>query len=121
MNTHIALPLPITDISLFISHLASKGFAPATTLNFISALSYVHKLFDVYDSTKAFVVRSLLTGYTKLFSVPDSRLPNTKPILHKLMMAVDATCSVQYNRFLLKAMFCTSFYGFMRTGDQEIC
>lgn len=47
----ISLPLQLAHVANFIGHLFSKGLKPATIASHISALSYVHKMFNIQDRT----------------------------------------------------------------------
>ena len=81
-------PASIGALAAFVAHLFSQNYAPATLLTYMSALSYVHKLADMADPTQHFVIKKLLAGAQKLAAKPDTRLPITPTVLHKI---VDAT------------------------------
>jgi len=111
-----SVPLSVSDVALFVSYLSAKQLAPTTISTYLSALSYVHKLQDYPDPTKAFLIQKLLQSGKSTASL-DVRLPITLPVLHKLSKALDHTNSSFYQRTMFKAMFFTAFYGFFRVGE----
>ena len=112
----LVLPLSVNSVALFIAHLSARQFAPSTISTYISALSYVHKLHGHADPTKAFLILKLLSAI-KSRSRPDVRLPITLPVLHLLVDTLAHVSSSLYQRTLFKAMFSTTFYGFLRIGE----
>jgi hypothetical protein len=83
----------------------------------MSAVSYLHKLANVPDPTRLFVVKKMLQGAKKLSAKPDVRLPITVDILRQLILAVDATSESSYQRSLLKAMYLLAYFAFLRVGE----
>ena len=73
-------------LAAFIASLYSKHYARATLMTYMSALSYIHKLAGTADPTQICVIKTLLAGAQKLLSKPDTRLPISPSILHKLSM-----------------------------------
>lgn len=112
------LPVSINSLSFFLAFLFSKGYAPATFSSYNSAISYVHKLNNVQDPASSFFISKLLHGARKKRNHIDSRLPITKSILHRLVMALDHTCYNPYYQKLYKSMFVVAFHAFLRVGVQ---
>lgn len=110
------LPIPPTAIALFISYLCARKLATSTITSYLSAISYVHKMKELPDPTKTFLIQKLLTVVSKQRS-PDTRLPITKPVLSQLVRSLQHTNSLAVQRTLFKAMFLTAFYGFFRIGE----
>ena len=110
------LPLNPTTIALFISYLRARKLAASTITSYLSAISYVHKLKDLPDPTKTFLIQKLLIAVGKQRS-PDTRLPITKPVLFQLVRSLQHTNSSAAQRTLFTAMFLTAFYGFFRIGE----
>ena len=94
--------------------------APSTISTYTSALSYVHKIRSFSDPTKAFVVQKIMTAQSRLCSKPDIRLPITRSILHKLVLALSHTITSAYHILLFQTMFLVAFYGFFRVGELTI-
>ena len=111
-----SFPLSTATIALFISYLRAKQLAASTIRCYISAISYVHKMKDLHDPTKAFLIQKLLTAAGKNKS-PDSRLPITKPVLIQIVRSLEHTNSSAAQRILFRAMFLLAFYGFFRVGE----
>lgn len=111
------LPLSISNVCNFIAVLFERSYSPSTILSHVSALSYVHKLLNVFDPTSSFLVRKMIKGCENLHTNKESRLPITKDILAKLLNSLDI-CIADYNvRILLGAVFLLAFSAFLRLGE----
>ena len=93
------LPLSVSYIALFVAYLLAKKLAA---------------------STKAFVVQKIMTAQSRLCSKPDIRLPITRSILNKLVLALGQTITSAYHIVLFQMMFLVAFYGFFRVGELTI-
>lgn len=114
---NLSLPVSVTDVCNFIGHLFLQNYSPSTILSHISAISFIHKLFDITDPTQAFVTKKILKGCQALGSRKDTRLPITAPILQKLIAALEHTVSQYPVRLLLRALFLMAFHAFLRLGE----
>lgn len=113
----LPLPVSIQNVMLFIAFCYSTGLAPSTVTTYISAISYHHKIANLCDPTKNFVVKKCLQGYQKLKRTYDSRLPVTIEVLAQLIQSLQHTTSSYFVRSLLKAMYLLAFYAFLRVGE----
>ena len=111
------LPVSVNNLALFISYLSARKFASSTISTYVSALGYVHKLANFPDPTKNFLVQKILAAHSKLYSAPDVRLPITRGVLQRLVLALNHTNSSAYQRLLFQTMFLVAFYGFFRVGE----
>ena len=122
-NTH-GLPdtVPISELvlALFIPHLHRAEYSPATILSHISAIGYIHKLRGGSDPTTTFLFQKLLSACHKLRKQFDLRMPIDKPMLSKLLGALDFTVSGKHHRALYKAMFWLAFHAFLRIGEMTV-
>ena len=116
-STSFIFPCSLAIICNFISHLHSQSLSPSTILPHVSAISYVHKICNVTDPTQQFLVRKILKGAQNLKKSSDSRLPITKPILLRILAALQHTVSDKNGIILLRAIFLLAFHGFFRLGE----
>ena len=72
------------------------------------------------DPTTTFLVQKLLSACHKLSKQFDLRMPFDKPMLSKLLEALDFTVPGKHHRALYEAMFCLAFHAFLRTGEMTI-
>ena len=86
-------------------------------VSYTSALGYVHRLLGYIDPTSSTLIQKLLAGATKIAPTIDPRLPITIVILHRLCGAVSIHVKSPYHQVLLRAMFCTAFFGLMRLAE----
>lgn len=116
-NLPFSFPFSVIIICNFVGDLFTQGLGPATITSHVSALSYVHKLYNVFDPTHSFIVRKILKGSHNLSKSVDTRLPITKSILIKLLSALQHTVQEHDVRVLLSAVFLLAFHAFMRLGE----
>jgi len=113
-----SFPATHQNIVKYISHLVSANYAPGTVITYVSALSFVNKLYGHPDPLHNFVIKKILEGTRKLAPSADKRLPITIPILHRLIDAIQVTLSTQhYTKLLLTSMFLLAFHAFLRIGE----
>lgn len=116
---HLGDTIPIAEITLcnFIAHMFERNYSPASISSTVSALSYVHKIYNLPDATQNFMVKKILYGAHKASKSPDYRLPITTSILGKLLRALEFTVPNYFNRTLLQCIFSVAFHGFFRLGE----
>lgn len=105
-------PLPITPtcIPLFISYLSFRKLACSTTISYLSAISYVHKIKHFNDPTKSYLFEKLLTALSRQ-QPSDIHLSITRPILPQLIFSVTFSNSSLFQCSLFSGMFLVAFYG----------
>ena len=113
-------PIPTDALALFVAYLAENNYSAATTLTYVSALGYVHRLASFPDPTKSELIKCALKGYAKINPTLDSRLPITLPILEQLISACEQTLSSCFQRKLIRAMFALAFFAALRVGEMTI-
>ncbi|VDI71062.1 Hypothetical predicted protein [Mytilus galloprovincialis] len=59
-NLHDIWPAPLSDLIFYIAFLSFKGLSASTVLTYMSGISYQHKIQDLTDSTKSFLVGKTL-------------------------------------------------------------
>ena len=120
LGINLQLPVPMQSIPLFVAYLFDKGISPKTISTYLSAISYVHKLQNVTDPTKGFLVQKLIAGAQRLSPSFDVRLPITEPLLIKLEQALACTVRSYYDKKLFRAVIVLAFYAFARVGELTI-
>lgn len=111
------LPLPPSNLAIFIAYLFKHNYASSTVNTYVSALGYVHRLAGVADPTKVFFIQEMLKGYGKVGARLDTRLPITVSILERLCTNCALVLDCEYIACMFKAMCTTAFYAFMRIGE----
>ncbi len=81
---HTGRPLPTTipHVADFITFLHAQNYAPSTITTYVSALSFINKLYQAPDHADCFIIKKLLRGSRKLHQTPDTR----QPIAHSLLL-----------------------------------
>ena len=122
-NTHglpHTVPISASVLAFFIPHIHRARYLPATVSSHISAIGYIHKLQGGSDPTTTFLAQKLLSAYHKLGKQFDLRMPIDKPMLSKLLGALDFTVTGKHHRALYRAMFCLAFHAFLRIGEMTV-
>lgn len=116
---NLSRELPVSEITLcnFIARLFEQNYSPSSITSMVSAISYVHKVFNIPDHSQNFLVRKILYGASKTAKLPDYRLPITNSILIKLVNALQFTVPNSFHRILLHCIFTVAFHGFFRLGE----
>ncbi len=116
---NITLPVPINIVCLFVTYLhVHIQLGSATIATYLSGISFLHKINQLYDPCDNFVVNKLQQACAKLSNVTvPVRLPITLPLLHKIVSALVHVETVHSNQLLYKAMFLIAFHACCRVGE----
>lgn len=119
LQGNVSNKLPISEITLcnFIAYLFEQNYSPSSITSMVSAISYVHKIFNIQDHSQSFLVRKIIFGANKSAKAPDYRLPITSSIFVKLVNALQFTIPNFFNRLLLQCLFSVAFHRFFRMGE----
>lgn len=113
------LPISSERLAQFIAYCHNQNFRANTISTYVSALGYIHKLYNMVNPTESFVIKKLLYSIRRM-STADKRLPFTVANIQTLLAALHSHILDHYNRVLLKAMFLTAFFGLFRVGELSI-
>jgi hypothetical protein len=69
------------------------------------------------DPTTSFFILKLLQGAKRSRVQVDTRLPITRSILHRMLVALPYICSSPFYKISYRSMFLLAFYGFLRVGE----
>ena len=117
MNYKCCIPLSQNTVLMFISYLDLKELAPATISSHLSAISYIHKILNVKDTTKNFLVVKAMSSCYKKYRKYDIRMPISIDILDKMIAALEKVLDNFYEIITYKAMFSLAFHAFLRIGE----
>ena len=120
LGTQLILPLDGKTVGLYVSHLHSLGLQSSTIRTHLSAISYYHKIRDVYDPTQCFLVNKLMASVQKQAQSVDQRLPVSHSLLQKLIQALHSVASNQGDIYLYSAMFSLAYYACLRIGEVAV-
>ncbi len=111
-------PIPVTELLNFIAFMASENLAPSTITAYISGLSYFHKIQDLEDTTKSFIVGKAIEGLRRSKgSQKDLREPITVHMLDKFIKKSRSYCSSFYEASMFSAAFSLAFFGLLRISE----
>ncbi len=105
------------QVCLFATSLFNEGLSPAAITAKLSAISFVHKLYELCDPVKSFMMRKLLIAFRKRKPQADARLPITPDMLNEMLGAIDTLDLSLYEEYLYKSMLSLSFAGFLRASE----
>lgn len=110
-------PSTTGKVADYIAFLFMKNQSFATILSHVSVISFVHRLDNLKDPTKHFLLSKMLKGIQKLKPTHDIRLPITPTILLKIITALPHVIPKYFNRVLFQSMFVLAFHAFLRIGE----
>lgn len=119
-NIEGTLPISPVVLGFFISYMHNKQYAASTIETYVSAIGFVHKLYDEKDPSGSFIVKKAIQGVKKDRPTADVRLPITQPILHKLVDAIHHCADTLYKQTMYASMFRLAFAAFLRVGEMAM-
>ena len=111
-------PSTVQQVAAFIAHLSLSDRAPSTIANYVSGISYFHKINLWPDPTSNFLICKLLEGARRQAGQRvDSRRPVTFGLLVKFLHALPQICRNGYEAKLFQAAFSLAYFAFLRVGE----
>lgn len=110
-------PPPPYHLINFLAFLSSELYSPSTAKAYMSAISFVLKLNNQYDTTKSFLIKKMLKGMSKVHYMPDLRLPITADMMLKFPHALARVCNSAYETSLFVAAFSLAFGALLRISE----
>ena len=83
----------------------------------MSGISFQHKVNDLYDPTKSFVVKKLLEGCKRVRRLNDIRAPITTTVLGTIISILPEICISPYEAQLFRAAYLLAYFGLMRVSE----
>ena len=102
------LPLPPSNLAIFIDYLYQHNYASSTVNTYISVLGYIHRLVIFDHQTKVSFIMEMLKGYRKVGVRFDTRLPITVSILELMCTTCAQVLVCEYIVCMFKAMYTTA-------------
>jgi hypothetical protein len=110
-------PVTVDHLIKYISYLSLAGFSVSTITTYISAVSYVHKIRHITDTTKGFILTKMMEGLKREGNSSDLRSPITISLLCRLVSILLNVCSSDYEASMFSAVFTLAcFFGLLRIG-----
>jgi hypothetical protein len=81
----VLLVVTVDHLIKYISYLSLAGFSVSTITTYISAVSYVHKIRHITDTTKGFILTKMMEGLKREGNSSDLRSPITISLLCRLV------------------------------------
>ena len=104
-----SLPIHQEDLACFLTYLYEKQLGFSTISSISSGISYHHKLLNMVDPTKSYIIKQILISVKKKRPTSDKRVPMTDDLLISLVNTVDRLNNAIYEKTLLKTMFIFAF------------
>jgi hypothetical protein len=104
-------------LNRYISYLSLAGFSVSTITTYISAVSYVHKIRHITDTTKCFILTKMMEGLKREGNSSDLRSPITISLLCRLVSILLNVCSSDYEASMFSAAFTLALLVFCGLGN----
>ena len=113
----IHFPIPTKFVALFIAHLYSNNLQYSTIRNYISAISFMHKIQGSVDNTSSFIVNKALKGISRISqNTRPPLLPITKTKLNKILKSIPFSTNNKYKKAMYRALYLLSYHACLRAG-----
>ena len=113
----VLFPTSAVMLIKYIEHAVNAGLSSATIITQLSAISFLHKLVEVPDPTKTFVIKKMLVGAQNLSRSADTRLPFQSDHIRSLIQSLVFTAKSPFHKIMLQAMYLLAFAAFLRIGE----
>ncbi len=104
-------------VVLYVAHLFSRSLAPATIQSKLSAITYVHKLYNMPDPCDHFLVQKIMCGVKKCKPQCDTRAPFSLRDLQCISDNIPSMGWSLYDSLMYRAMCLLAFHAFLRPGE----
>ena len=113
-----SLPIPPKVIALYVTYQHTKKLRVSTIRSKLTAIGWVHKINNILDPTKDFLVQRLLMGIKKEQNKPEKLVaPLNFPLLTEVIAVLPGTVQDVYKSVMLKAAFMLAYHGALRIGE----
>ncbi|CAG2209864.1 unnamed protein product [Mytilus edulis] len=114
-------PVPIDEIAQFIAYLSYKGFSASTVSTYISGLAHTHKINNITDNTKSFIISKMIEGLRRKNPQKlDVRTPISFDLLKRLIHSLRSVCNSQYETLLFSSAFSLAYFAMLRVSELAI-
>ena len=113
----IELPSPPIVIALYATYMHQLEYAYRTIVTHMTAISHMHKYYQISEPTKNVFVQRTLQGIKQSSISVECRMPITLPLLHKLHISLNHIVSSPRARVMFQAMYLLAFHAFLRVGE----
>lgn len=110
------LPISTHKLAQFISVCHDLGLQPNSITSMVSALSYIHRLYDFPNPAHTFLIQKMLYSIRKQRG-SEQRLGFTLNLLQKLIQSLSLITHDTYITLLLRTMFLLAFYALLRVSE----
>ncbi len=112
-------PVPAEHLLHFIAYLSASKRSGSTARAYISAIATYHKLNNMPDNSKFFLIQKALSGMSRLTQHVDQRerQPVTVELLAEVIGALPQVCTNLYEASLFTALYTLAFFGFFRVSE----
>ncbi len=117
MGKEVRLTASVNDILLFLAHLHRNKLKHTTLQNYVSAISYQHKIASVQDTANQFIAQKFLLGAKNISPQVRQLQTITINILIDLIPSLNKLHLSHYNHTLLKTLMLLLYWGCLRIGE----
>ena len=103
---------------MYVADLGRRGFGESHARTTLAAIAWFHKIENLRDTTKSFIVTRLLYAIRKGKVLARGKQPITRDLLYKIL-DLPASTQDKYQRIMLRAVFLLAYHACLRIG--ELC
>lgn len=114
----LSSPFTVQQVLDYISLKHQQGLSSGTIRSKRSALAFWHNFNDWSNVTDHFLVKKVLLGASNVCpTAPNSRIPMSPLLLHRVWGVLPSVLCKQYEVILYQAVFSLAFFACLRVGE----
>lgn len=110
-------PVPSLHLQHYIAYLSRTGISAATATTYLSGISHAHKIRNLFDHSKSFLVSKMIEGMRRRCKSHDLRTPISINVLKTLISSLYSVCTSSYEAVLFASAFSLAFFALLRVGE----
>lgn len=114
-------PVPVDELAQFIAFLSFNKTSISTVKTYLSSISYAHKIRNLADPTKLFIINKMLEGLRrKNPHKSDVRAPISLELLIKLIESLRWICNSDYETRMFASAFSLAYFAMLRVSELSV-
>jgi len=94
-----------------------KNCSYSTINSYLSGISFLLKINNLHDPTRAFIIQKMLCGLRRLRPTKDTRMPIIMTVLKQIQSALSSVASSHFEADLVSTMYIITYFGFLRVSE----
>ena len=112
-----SLPASQHTVAMYVTHLHHSNLRSTTIRTHLSSVAFFHKINGYPSPTESFIVKKLLSGYSKNESTIIKRKPINLKLLNKITEKISDLQTTKYEKTMYRALFSIMYHAALRISE----